>query len=338
MGYWLKLLGCFRSLIRGEHLRAKTQIDGTECEASDAMVPLDLRPGMVVTGTIRWKDIDASKGLPERLTCYNLDLEGAPIESLPPGLVVRFRLNLRNCTRLGHLPAGLRAGSILLSGCTALQCLPEQIDTFFLDISDCPQLVSWPQEGNLRVGRLRARNCTGLTGLPTWLKQVSQLDLRGCAGIELLPDDLEVSSWIDLAGTGIRRLPAPLAGTPLRWRGIPVDERIAFRPEEITVEEVLGERNAEVRRVKLERLGLDRFLADANPQTLDEDTDPGGSRRLLRVELEGDEPLVCVLVQCPSTGRRYTLRVPPQMQTCRQAVAWVAGFDDPDAYRPKIET
>ena len=117
-----------------------------------------------------------------------------------------------------------------------------------------------------------------------------------------------------------------------------LDARIAFRPEEITAAEVLAERNAEVRRVKLERMGIERFLADANPETLDEDTDPGGPRRLLRVEWEGDEPLVCVLVCCPSTGRRYTLRVPPQMETCRQAVAWAAGFDNPDDYRPIEET
>jgi len=236
------------------------------------------------------------------------------------------------------LPAGLRAGSILLNGCTALETLPERIDTYFLDISDCPQIVSWPEQANLRVGRLRAQNCTGLTGLPPWLKQISQLDLRGCAGIESLPGDLEVSSWLDLAGTGIRGLPPAMAGTPLRWRGVPVDERIAFRPEEIRASEVLAEQNAEVRRVKLERMGFDRFLAEANPQILDEDTDGGGPRHLLRVELEGDEPLVCVMVRCPSTARRYTLRVPPETQTCRQAVAWVAGFDDPDGYRPELET
>lgn len=157
-------------------------------------------------------------------------------------------------------------------------------------------------------------------------------------GIEHLPNDLEVSSWLDLAGSGIRGLPPTLAGTPLRWRGVPIDQRIAFSPGEITSSEVLAEPNAEVRRVKLERMGLDRFLAEANPEVLDEDTDAGGPRQLLRVELEGDEPLVCVLVVCPSTGRRYTLRVPPQTKTCRHAVGWVAGFSDPDDYRPIIET
>jgi hypothetical protein len=44
------------------------------------------------------------------------------------------------------------------------------------------------------------------------------------------------------------------------------------------------------------------------------------------------------VVACPSTGRRYALRVPPTMRSCRQAAAWTAGFDNPDLYRPLIET
>ena len=174
--------------------------------------------------------------------------------------------------------------------------------------------------------------------MPTWLRQISQLNLCGCTGITSLPNNLQVGSWIDLAGLELAASPPTMAGTPLRWRGVPIDERIAFRPEEVTAAEVLAERNAEVRRVKLERMGLDRFLAGVPSQTIDEDADLGGPRKLLRVELEGDEPLVCVLVRCPSTGRRYTLRVPPQTKTCQQAVAWTAGFDDPNDYRPIVET
>jgi Domain of unknown function (DUF6745) len=93
-----------------------------------------------------------------------------------------------------------------------------------------------------------------------------------------------------------------------------------------------------LRRVLLERFGLERFLTQANAQVLDVDQDAGGERKLLRVPIDGDEDLVCVLVHCPSTGLRYILRVPPTMKTCRAAIAWTAGFDDPDAYRPLLET
>ena len=86
------------------------------------------------------------------------------------------------------------------------------------------------------------------------------------------------------------------------------------------------------------RLGQNASFTQANAQVLDFDQDAGGERKLLRVPIEGDEDLVCVLVHCPSTGLRYILRVPPTMKTCRAAIAWTAGFGDPDAYRPLLET
>jgi hypothetical protein len=143
---------------------------------------------------------------------------------------------------------------------------------------------------------------------------------------------------VDIAGTRIRSLPASMAGTPLRWRGVPVDERIAFRPETITSDEILAETNAERRRVLLERMGYETFLSKAQAEVLDHDTDPGGERRLLRVAMGRDEALVCVAVFCPSTGRQYVIRVPPATASCHQAAAWIAGFDDPDQYRPLVET
>ena len=79
-------------------------------------------------------------------------------------------------------------------------------------------------------------------------------------------------------------------------------------------------------------------MGEAGATVMDRDRDAGGERQLLRVKLEGDEDLVCVSVSCPSTERRYLLRVPPTMRTCRQAVAWTAGFDDPELYRPLVET
>jgi hypothetical protein len=162
--------------------------------------------------------------------------------------------------------------------------------------------------------------------------------VSNCPNLRDLPAGLRVSSWLDVGGSGVTRLPASLAGVRLRWRGVPVDERIAFRPETITVAEVLAERNAELRRVLLERFGFERFMREAGAAIVDQDRDPGGERQLLRLKLEGDEDLVCVSVRCPSTGRHYLLRVPPTMQTCRQAVAWTAGFSDPDRYGPLVET
>ena len=298
----------------------------------------DAPAGLAVPGTLSWSPCEDVPQLPSGLSCYSLELAETDVEKLPEGLSVQFLLNASKCTKLRRLPDGLKAGTLDVSGCTALEVLPEGFSASFLDISDCPQLTQWPTRATLSVGRLRARNCTGISTLPAWIGRMSQLDLSGCADIRELREGLEVSSWVDVAGTGIARMPASLSGVGLRWRGVAIDERVAFRPEEITAEEILHERNAELRRVKLERVGFERFLAEARPEVLDTDTDAGGERKLLRVELTDDEPLVCVSVNCPSTRRRYLLRVPPDTATCRQAVAWSAGFDNPDDYRPMIET
>lgn len=164
------------------------------------------------------------------------------------------------------------------------------------------------------------------------------LDPRDCAGIWALPDGLTVSSWVDVAGTGITSLPRSPDDVRLRWRGVRVDARIAFLLETITAQEVPAGPNAERRRVMVERTGYERFFAGAKARVLDADDDPGGERRLLKVAMDGDEDLVCLQVSCPSTGRRYVIRVPPGTRTCHAAAAWVAGFDDPDDYHPLADT
>ena len=272
------------------------------------------------------------------LSCYELDLKNTAVTAIPPDLRVEYRLDLQGCTGLRALPDGLRVGSLILRDCISLESLPHGLDVYFLDITGCTGIADWPRRGSIQVGRLTARGCAQLRTLPRWMTRLAQLDLRDCRNLAALPEGLVVTSWVDVAGTRIRTLPASLRGVQLRWRGVAVDERVAFRPELITAEEILAEPNAERRRVLLERMGYDTFLAHAHARTIDEDRDAGGPRRLLRVPMAGDEDLVCVSVLCPSTGRQYVIRVPPAMKTCHQAVAWIAGFDDPDEYQPLAES
>jgi hypothetical protein len=275
--------------------------------------------------------------LPSGLRCYEIEASESGIRSLPVDLRVDFRLDLRNCVALTELPAGLKVSSLVLRGCKGLGSLPEGLDVNFLDLRDCERLENWPDASTIRIGRLNINGCRRLSALPDGLGRLAQLDVSDCTGLKALPDGLEIGSWIEIANTGITALPGSLAGVKLRWRGVPIDERIAFHPDQIAPSEVLVEANTERRRVLLERIGLDRFMDEADVQVLDEDRDPGGLRRLFRVPLPGDEDLVCVMVHCPSTGGRYLLRVPPAMKTCHQAVAWTAGFDDPSLYRPLVE-
>lgn len=118
-----------------------------------------------------------------------------------------------------------------------------------------------------------------------------------------------------------------------------VPDRVAFGdPDDIGVAEIVGEPNLAYRSVLLERVGLDWLVDHARAAVVDRDLDAGGERRLLRIPFAGGEDVTCVEVRCPTTGHRYVLRVPPQMQTCRQAVAWTAGFSNPSDYQPVAET
>jgi hypothetical protein len=281
---------------------------------------------------------EALQTLPAGLSCYELEMQSTDIASLPADLHIEYKLDLTNSSALKTLPEGLKVGTLILRNCTALTALPEGLDVYFLDISGCTNLTRLPHRGSIRMGRLNARGCISLRSLPAWLTNLSQLDVSGCSHLTELPEELKIGSVLDLANTQISALPESLNGVRLRWRDVLVDERIVFRPETITAQEVLSETNAELRRVMLERMGYDSFMDQAQAEVLDRDTDPGGERRLLKVQMGRDEPLVCIAVKCPSTARQYIIRVPPTLQTCRQAGAWIAGYDNPDDYQPLAET
>lgn len=276
--------------------------------------------------------------LPEGLHCHTLRAPGTALKSLPATLRVDHKLDLSNCVGLEQLPQGLKTSVLILRGCKNLRSLPEDLEVDYLDVTDCSLLANWPESARVRIGNVSARNCFALTKLPENLGPVNSLDLRNCSLLDRVPDGVQILSWIDFAGTRITTLPEHLKGVGLRWRGVTANHRVVFEPEKLTTAEILQERNAEVRRIMIERLGLQRFLAEANAETLHTDTDAGGIRKLLRLALANDEDLVCVSVNCPSTGRHYLIRVPPSMQDCHQAVAWTAGFDNPDDYAPLVET
>ena len=162
------------------------------------------------------------------------------------------------------------------------------------------------------------------------------MDISDCVNLTTLPLGLHVTHWIELAGSGITRLPKG-HGFVLRWRGVQVSDRLAFEPKLMTGQDILNTENAELRRVLIERLGYERFLQQVGGVIRDADTDKGGDRQLVCVALEDDEPLMVLRVTCPSTGHIHILRVPPDMRSCHQAAAWIAGFDNPDDYQPLIE-
>ena len=166
------------------------------------------------------------------------------------------------------------------------------------------------------------------------------------------------------------------AGPSHRWRdgwslwyihGVRVTEQIVMHPETLTAAQIDAEENAEVRRVMLERFGMSRYILEsgAKPQHQDE------FGILYRRELANDEPIVMVRVlnstpepdgslsmeeamqvfgeakvkrqltilgwDKPARWKEYWLRVPPNMQTAHEAVAWTFG-KTPATYNPDWET
>lgn len=123
------------------------------------------------------------------------------------------------------------------------------------------------------------------------------------------------------------------------WRGVEMTESAGRRPDEVTPSRVLRWRNAERRRVAIERIGLERFLQAVGADVIQED-DYG---RLWRTNREVDgEPFLAVEVvnstaEPDGSYRRYFLRVPPSVRTARRAVAWTFGLTT-RAYAPAVQS
>ena len=106
--------------------------------------------------------------------------------------------------------------------------------------------------------------------------------------------------------------------------GVYVPQWIIEQPHMITLDTIRAERNAEIRRIMIERFGWDRLIEAEGAQLIDADTEPIGApglRGLFRCT-NGTHLLICC---CASSGETYHLEVPPEMETCQQAARWLAG-------------
>lgn len=122
------------------------------------------------------------------------------------------------------------------------------------------------------------------------------------------------------------------------WHGVLVPEEVIILDEPITLERIAAERNIEVRRVMIERFGLDDYLKSGKVIKIHQDQ----TGTLWRMDLEGDEPIMVVQVvnstaEPDGIFKEYFLRVPPNIVRAKQAVAWTFGLTE-DEYVPLVET
>lgn len=159
------------------------------------------------------------------------------------------------------------------------------------------------------------------------------------------------------------------------WHGTRIPPRIIEQSDDITAQEIVQEPNMEIRRIMMEKCGIERLLDAAK---MVQETETGwycknhgnkmvfntlhredchrcfqprpkkaetAKESLWRLELREDEPVVMckVLNSSPEPDghfKTYVLRVPPQTQTVQQGIAWSFGYEgnQRDAYVPVVET
>lgn len=121
--------------------------------------------------------------------------------------------------------------------------------------------------------------------------------------------------------------------------GVHVPRKVIVDPKSITKDEFLEVKNAEVRRIVVERIGIDRFVELLDLMTVDEDTINGDAISLVRTR-ERDPVAMShiqfVRVRDTSTDRVYHLGVPPHIEGAVEGVAWTFGMSV-EEYNPEVE-
>lgn len=111
------------------------------------------------------------------------------------------------------------------------------------------------------------------------------------------------------------------------WRGVRVTAQIIAFPETITIEQIRKEKNAEVQRIMISQMGAGNYLRATKCELIDMDslTMEGSAPRALMRDDMGNMWLVGT---DGSTARVYTMAVPPEVRTCKEAHESISGFDE----------
>ena len=120
-----------------------------------------------------------------------------------------------------------------------------------------------------------------------------------------------------------------------RWRdgselyaihGVYIPRSVVMHPDLQTIDQIKLEKNEEVRRIRIERFGWERFLKESGSKLVESrKNDRDAQQECLYLLDDGTKRFVCV---DPSTGRRYALGVPSEIETCEQAQLWMShGLD-----------
>lgn len=120
--------------------------------------------------------------------------------------------------------------------------------------------------------------------------------------------------------------------------GIVVPRKLIESPNTISISDIDQQENAAVRRMMVDTYGAARYIQGSAAVLVHEDE----CGQLYQKEMAGDEPLLMVRVrnstpEADGSFKFYFLRVPPNMRTAREAVAWTFNVS-PREYKPEVES
>jgi hypothetical protein len=216
---------------------------------------------------------------------------------------------------------------------------PEAQGSFMLDL---PSGVSWLAMGNLLSPYL-PEHCQNLQGdLDIWNDLSNNTSTVMCLdGVAFLcerPQKFQLNEEFRAHCDSGPFLTYADGFAEYALDGVLVPSFVIENPESISVKTIEATTNIEVRRVILEKFGVSRYISEAGVEPIHEDE----YGTLFRRELPGDESLVLLRVinstpEPDGTYKEYFLRVPPEIETAKQAVAWTFGFES-DSYQPLVQT
>ena len=114
------------------------------------------------------------------------------------------------------------------------------------------------------------------------------------------------------------------------YRGVALPEKYGkVHPNQWQASWLLSENNAELRRILIQAIGYNRICDELKAINLDSFREYS----LIKIDADADvEPIVLLKMICPSTGYTHVLRVPPSMESAKEAITWVNWGIDPNDF------
>jgi hypothetical protein len=109
-------------------------------------------------------------------------------------------------------------------------------------------------------------------------------------------------------------------------------------PQSQALDEMLNEENQEIKRIRIEMYGWDKFMVDTGAKVIDTQVASSldGKTQWLEALMANEDHTILMTVD-PSTGRNYALEVPQSVTTCHDAQKWLLAADQIQNFKINLE-